>query len=66
MQGEPNLHYFISDVHLGLKGFNPLDRERRFADFLLNIPENTAELYLLGDIFDFWYEYKYVIPRGLT
>lgn len=66
MQEAAKLHYFISDVHLGLKGFNPLERERLFADFLLTIPENTAELYLLGDIFDFWYEYKYVIPRGLT
>ncbi|MDP3451875.1 MAG: UDP-2,3-diacylglucosamine diphosphatase [Bacteroidales bacterium] len=62
----PYLYYFISDVHLGLKGFSPLEREKSFASFLSNLPEESAGIYLLGDIFDFWYEYKYVIPRGFT
>ncbi len=61
-----HLHFFISDVHLGLKGFTPLEREKSFASFLANLPAETAGVYLLGDIFDFWYEYKYVIPRGFT
>ncbi len=60
------LHYFISDVHLGLKAFNPVARERNFARFLNELPSDTAEIYLLGDIFDFWYEYKYVIPNGFA
>lgn len=60
------LYYFVSDVHLGLKAFNPQEREKKFASFLNSLPENTDSLYLLGDIFDFWYEYKYVIPRGFS
>lgn len=60
------LYYFLSDVHLGLKAFNPREREKLFASFLYSLPENTDSLYLLGDIFDFWYEYKYVIPRGFS
>lgn len=61
-----NLYYFVSDVHLGLRASDPAEVERRFLNFLDSLPENTKALYLLGDIFDFWYEYKYVIPRGHT
>lgn len=59
--------YFVSDVHLGLKAFDPRDRERRFVDFLrgINTPD-TAALYLLGDIWDFWYEWKEVVPKGFV
>ncbi len=63
---ERNLTYFIADVHLGLRVGNWEEREAEFAKFLLSLPKNTKTLYLLGDIFDFWYEYKYVIPRGYT
>lgn len=63
---KPKLYYFVSDVHLGLQAFNPEEREKKFANFLHSLPENTDSLYLLGDIFDFWYEYKYVIPRGFS
>lgn len=56
--------YFVADVHLGLKTKDPVEREARFVDFLKKIPrETTRALYLLGDIWDFWYEYRYVIPR---
>lgn len=41
-----------------------LDRERRVCRFLDSIKDDAAELYLLGDILDYWYEYKYVVPRG--
>ena len=62
---ERNLTYFLSDVHLGLNYKNPARREERFVDFLNGIPaENTQALYLLGDIWDFWYEYEDVVPRG--
>lgn len=60
------LCYFVSDVHLGLRLGNPKVLEERFLKFLDSLPSNTGALYLLGDIFDFWYEYKYVIPRGHT
>lgn len=58
------LTYFVSDVHLGLQVNDPADRERRFVDFLYSLPEETASLYLLGDIWDFWYEYQDVVPKG--
>lgn len=57
--------YFVSDVHLGLNVDDPADREARFVRFLkkINTPETEA-LYMLGDIWDFWYEYKDVVPKG--
>lgn len=56
--------YFVADVHLGLGIGNPQEREDRFVQFLKSIrnPETKA-LYLLGDIWDFWFEYRDVIPR---
>ena len=56
--------YFVSDVHLGLQVADPAAREARFVDFLHSLPEDTAALYLLGDIWDFWYEYRDVVPKG--
>ena len=57
--------YFVSDVHLGLQVQDPARREARFVEFLRGIPaEETEALYLLGDIWDFWYEYKDVVPKG--
>ena len=56
--------YFVSDVHLGLQVADPAAREARFVEFLRSLPEDTAALYLLGDIWDFWYEYRDVVPKG--
>ena len=56
--------YFVSDAHLGLQVGDPDERERRFAGFLRSLPEDTDSLYLLGDIWDFWYEYRDVVPKG--
>lgn len=62
---ERTLTYFASDVHLGLDVNNPAEREARFVSFLRGIPKDRAEsLYLLGDIWDFWYEYHDVVPKG--
>ena len=58
------LTYFVSDVHLGLDVKDPAGRERRFVSFLNGLPQNTDALYLLGDIWDFWYEYRDVVPKG--
>ena len=63
---EKSLYFFVSDVHLGLDHKDPVARERKFASFLAGLPQNTKAVYLLGDIFDFWYEYRNVIPRGYT
>lgn len=62
---ERKLVYFVSDVHLGLDVKDPAGREARFVQFLRSVPvETTRAIYLLGDIWDFWYEYKYVVPKG--
>lgn len=59
------LTYFVADVHLGLDVMAPAAREARFVDFLESIPKDKTEaLYLLGDIWDFWYEYRDVVPKG--
>ena len=56
--------YFTADVHLGLKIGDPAEREARFVHFLKKIPRrSTTALYLLGDIWDFWYEYRDVVPK---
>ena len=60
-----NLVYFVSDVHLGLDVNDPADREERFVKFLSSIPKDkTLALYMLGDIWDFWYEYRDLVPKG--
>ena len=59
--------FFASDFHLGLKtGTPPLERERKIVAWLNSIAPLSKEIYLLGDIFDFWWEYKLVVPRGFT
>ena len=59
--------YFLSDAHLGCRSL-PHDRtrERRLVRFLDSIKHKASAVYLLGDMFDFWYEYKQVVPRGYT
>jgi UDP-2,3-diacylglucosamine hydrolase len=62
---ERTLVYFVSDVHLGLDVKDPADRESRFVKFLNSIPKDrTMALFMLGDIWDFWYEYRDVVPKG--
>jgi UDP-2,3-diacylglucosamine hydrolase len=57
--------YFISDVHLGSCAFDDdREREQKLVRWLTTIQDTASDVYLLGDIFDFWYEYKYVIPKG--
>ncbi len=59
--------YFISDLHLGAGTLtDPLSYERRVVRFLDSIKDDCDELYLLGDIIDYWFEYRYVVPRGFT
>ena len=57
--------YFLSDFHLGAPNQqNSLLREKRIVQFLESIKHQAAEIFLLGDIFDFWFEYKTVVPKG--
>ena len=57
--------YFASDLHLGLPTRKEsLPREKMFIKWLDRIKSDASELYLLGDIFDFWFEYHRVVPKG--
>jgi UDP-2,3-diacylglucosamine hydrolase len=57
--------YFISDFHLGAPTHNgSLERERRITAWLDEIKEDTQVVFLMGDLFDFWFEYKSVVPKG--
>ncbi len=59
--------FFASDTHFGFPNFKEsIKREKLFIKWLDEIKPETKELYLLGDIFDFWFEYRKVVPRGFT
>ena len=59
--------YFISDCHLGAGTLkNPKEYERRVVRFLESIEDDCEELYLMGDIIDYWFEFKHVVPKGFT
>ncbi|WP_302066000.1 UDP-2,3-diacylglucosamine diphosphatase, partial [uncultured Duncaniella sp.] len=62
-----DLTYFLSDLHLGA-GYIPDHRahERRVVDFLRSIEPRAKRIYLLGDILDYWWEYRDVVPRGFV
>lgn len=57
--------YFLSDLHLGASYIaDRHSHERRVASFLESIAADATEIYLLGDVLDYWYEYRTVVPRG--
>jgi UDP-2,3-diacylglucosamine hydrolase len=57
--------FFISDVHLGLHDkTREREKEERLLSFLSHVEEHGEQLFILGDLFDYWFEYKHVIPRG--
>jgi UDP-2,3-diacylglucosamine hydrolase len=59
--------YFASDFHLGLNAGSPaIEREKKVVSWLNNSAADAKEFWLLGDIFDFWWEYKLVVPKGFT
>ncbi len=59
--------YFISDAHLGSRGIpHARTQERRLVRFLDSIKHHASAIYMLGDMFDFWYEYHLVVPKGYT
>lgn len=59
--------YFISDAHLGCRALeHHRTHERRLVNFLDQIKDKAEAVYMLGDMFDFWFEYKDVVPRGFT
>ncbi len=59
--------YFVSDFHLGIPDYaGSLKREKLLVKWLENIRADAAEIFLMGDIFDFWFEYKTVVPKGFV
>ena len=57
--------YFFSDVHLGAPDYeSSLAREKRLVSFLQGIEQDATELFILGDLFDLWFDYKRTVPRG--
>lgn len=60
------MYYFASDTHFGLDGAHSRQRERLFVRWLDEVSADAQAIFLVGDIFDFWYEYKRVVPKGFT
>jgi len=59
--------YFSSDNHLGAPTHEAsLPREKKFVAWLDHVKKDAAAIFLLGDLFDFWFEYKSVVPKGFT
>ena len=57
--------YFASDFHLGVPDYkSSLEREKKIVAWLNVIAKDAYSIYLLGDVFDFWFEYKHSIPKG--
>ena len=57
--------YFASDFHLGMpEGKTSRDREKKICNWLDEVSKDATQIFLLGDIFDFWFEYKTVVPKG--
>jgi len=64
---EGNKIYFASDFHLGVPNKEKSrERELLLVKWLDIISKDAAEVYLVGDLFDFWYEYKTVVPKGFV
>ena len=64
----PRKHiYFASDAHLGARFHqNPQEVEKKLVRWLDSIKEKAIAIYFLGDMFDYWFEYKYVVPKGFV
>lgn len=59
--------YFLSDCHLGAATMkDPMMYEKRLVRFLQSIEGDCEELFLLGDIIDYWFEYRMVVPKGFV
>ena len=59
--------YFLSDFHLGAPDYaSSLTREKLVVQFLDDIKKDAAVIFILGDLFDFWFEYKKVVPKGFV
>ncbi len=59
--------YFLSDFHLGAPTYEQsLVREKKIVQFLDEVKKDAAVIFIVGDMFDFWYEYRTVVPKGFV
>lgn len=59
--------YFVADIHLGASAVqNHKEHENIFVSWLNSISKDATSIFLLGDIFDYWFEYKKVVPKGFV
>lgn len=59
--------YFASDFHLGVPDYSSsLTREKHIVKWLDHIKHDATDIYIVGDVFDFWFEFKTVVPKGFT
>ncbi|MFL5765450.1 MAG: UDP-2,3-diacylglucosamine diphosphatase [Bacteroidia bacterium] len=59
--------YFASDFHLGVPDHDSsLKREKQIVRWLDEVKQDAAEIFLMGDLFDFWFEYKHAVPKGFV
>jgi len=57
--------YFVSDMHFGIPNYYAsLKREKLFVQWLERISQDATQLFIMGDMFDFWFEWKHVVPKG--
>jgi len=66
-QGKRTKIYFASDFHLGVDAkYTSKEREKQIVRWLEEIKHDALEIYLVGDVFDYWFEYGTVVPKGYT
>jgi UDP-2,3-diacylglucosamine hydrolase len=59
--------YFLSDFHLGVPDHaSSLVREKKVIQFLDIAKQDAEQIFIVGDLFDFWFEYKKVVPKGFV
>lgn len=59
--------YFAGDFHLGVPdAISSREREKRLCNWLEHVAQDATEIYLMGDVFDFWFEYKRAVPKGFV
>ncbi|MDR2810491.1 MAG: UDP-2,3-diacylglucosamine diphosphatase [Tannerellaceae bacterium] len=67
MNHSPKNIYFAADAHLGARFHqDPIGVEKKLVRWLEHIRSKAAAIYFLGDMFDYWFEYKYVVPKGFV
>ena len=60
------MYYFASDMHLGSGCGDPRRREKLLVRWLEEVSADAEAIFLVGDVFDFWFEYRRVVPKGFS